>query len=429
MTGRGATVLLEENHAIPLVDVVLVIRSGALHDPPGKEGLARICARMLRMGTKKLRADEVDEAIDAMGAALGVDVGHGTISIHGSVIRRSLPQFLELLGELVSAPALRASDLGQAQRETVAELLSRRDNDRWIAGRAFRQHLFRDHPYGRPTMGTLDSVRRIRRSDVAAFVEAHVVASNVRIGVAGDVSEEELRPLIEQAFARLRPGEAPAAPLPVPVLAKGRRVLIADKPGRTQTQVYLGTLGTWMGDPWFYPLWLANTVFGGTTSSRLVTAVRSERGWSYAAQSRLGADRQREAWSVYTHPSVENTVACVELELELVRAFVEDGITESELATARDYLIKSHAFDRDTAAKRLAPRLDAEVYGLPMEFYTQYALHIAGVTLSCAREAVRTRLSADDLSIVLVASAAHIADRLAALPGVREVSVVPFDRV
>jgi zinc protease len=423
------TVLLETHHAIPLVDVDLVVRSGALFDPVGKEGLARLAARLLRMGTKSRTADEIDEAIDAMGAALSADVGHGVLRVHASVIRRSLPALLDLLGSLVTAPALRAADLGLVQRETIADLAAQRDNDRWLASRAFRAHLFGAHPYGRPTAGTTTSVASVTRTDVAEFFDTHVVGSNVVLGVSGDVTREDLAPMVDRAFARLRPGRAPEAPLPVPAMRKGRRVLVVDKPERTQTQIYLGTLGTRIADPLFYPLLVANTAFGGTFTSRLVREVRSVRGWSYSAHARLGADRQRECWALYTHPSMDNAAACIELQLELIRGFVEEGITAAELSSARDYLVKSHAFDRDTPAKRLEPRVDAEVHEMPEAFYRRYVDHVAGVTLPRASSAVRARLSHEDLSIVLVATAKDLVPRLSKLPGIRELEIVPYDLV
>lgn len=431
-TDAGMTVLLEESHAIPLVDVEIVLKTGALYDPPGKEGLARLASRLLRMGTKRLRAEDVDEAIDSMGAALTVDVAHSMVRIHASVIRRSLPGLLDLLGQIVCAPALRASDLGLVQRETIADLLSQRDNDRWLASRGFRAHLFGEHPYARPTVGTHETVVRVSRADVADFLGAHVIGENLVLGVAGDVTEGELRAMVDRAFAKVPRGPSRGAPeisLPVPAVAKGRRVLVVDKPERTQTQVFIGTLGTRLADPVFYPLVVANTAFGGTFTSRLVREVRSERGWSYAASARLGADRQREAWSLYTHPSAENAIDCIALELSLIERLVEEGITAPELANARDFLVKSHAFDRDTAAKRLEPRLDAEVQQMPPEFYTHFVTSVGAVTLPRANEAVRARLSHEDLSIVLVATAAPLLDRLQRLPGVREVSVLPFDRI
>lgn len=427
ITDAGVTVLLEESHAIPLVDVEVVLKTGALFDPVGKEGLTRLAARLMRMGTRRLRAEDVDEAIDSMGAALTVDAAHSMVRLHASVIRRSLPALLELVGQLVCAPAMRAADLGLVQRETIADLLTQRDNDRWLASRGFRGHLFGSHPYARPTFGTAETVSRVTRADVVQHLESHVVSENLVIGVAGDVTEPELRAMIDQAFAKVPRGRAPEIALTVPTIAKGRRLLVVDKPERTQTQIFLGTLGTRLADPLFYPLVVANTAFGGTFTSRLVREVRSERGWSYSAHARLGADRQREAWSVYTHPSAENAVDCVALELDLVQRFVEEGVTAAELSNARDFLVKSHAFDRDTAPKRLEPRLDAEVQEMPAEFYTQFVGSVGAVTLPRANEAVRARLSHDDLSIVLVATAAPLLDRLEKLPGVREVSVVPFD--
>ncbi len=428
-TEQEMVVLLEESHAIPLVDVELVIKSGALHDPLGREGLARLTARMMRMGTQRIQAEEADEAIDAMGASISAEVGHGTMRIHASVIRRNLPKLLELLGQFVSAPAFRANDLGLVARETVADLLSQRDNDRWLAGRAFRRHLFGEHPYGRPTVGSAETVARMTRGDLIDFYEAHVVGSNMVLGVAGDVTEDDLRPLVEQAFAHVRHGVVPELPLSVPTLAKGRRVLVIDKPERTQTQVFLGTLGTRLADPLFYPLLVANSAFGGTFGSRLVKEVRSERGWSYSASSRLAADKQRDTWSLYTHPSMENAVDCIALELQLITEFVERGVTASELASARGYLVKSHAFDRDTASKRLEPRLDSEIQEMSPDFYRKFVAHVDSVTLPRANEAVRTRLSHEDISIVLVATAAPLLDRLEHLPGVCELSVIPFEQV
>ena len=428
-TDAGIGVLLEESHALPLVDVDLILRAGALHDPVGKEGLARLAARMLRMGTRKLTSDAVDEAIDATGASVSIDVGHGTTRIHASVIRRSLPALFDLLGSLLRAPALRASDLGLLQRETVSDLLSQRDNDRWLAGRAFRGHLFGDHPYGRPAVGSAATVVASTRKDVEAYLETHLVAPGLTIGVSGAVTESDLKALIDRAFGALRTGQPQPIAVAAPRVERGRRVLVVDKPDRTQTQVFVGTLGTRFRDPVFYPLVVANTAFGGTFTSRLVREVRGERGWSYAASSRLGVDRQREAWALYTHPSNEHVADCIALELGLIDAFVEQGITAEELAAARSFLVKSHAFDRDTASKRLEPRLEGEIHGLPEAFYSRYVEHVGGVTVEQARDAVRSRLSARDLSIVLVASAAEVAGPLAKLPGVAQVEVVPFDAV
>jgi zinc protease len=428
VTSRGTVALVETNHAIPIVDVTVVVRSGSLVDPDGKEGLARIAARLVRMGTTTRTSEQLDETIEGLGASLSVDVSHGTMRFFGSVISRNFGPFLTIVGELLSAPGLRAKDLALVRRETLAELVAQRDNDRWLASRAFRSLLFGAHPYARSALGSARSVRAVRREDVLGLVERHFTGANLVVGIAGDVDAATLPGLVERAFGSLPSRAVPEIPLAKPVRARGRRVVVVDKPGRTQTQMFVGTLGSRLRDPDFHSLLVANTAFGGTFTARLVREVRVKRGWSYSAHSRLGADREREAWSLYTHPSSENAVDCLALELGLVERFVRSGVTARELGFAKTYLVKSHAFDLDTPQKRLEPRLDAEIHGLPASFHERFVDHVRAVEPVAANEAVARRLSERDVSIALVATASEIVEPLRAIRGL-EVDVVPFDRI
>jgi zinc protease len=428
VTSRGTVGLVEVSHAIPIVDVTVIVRTGSLVDPVGQEGLARIATRLVRMGTTKQRADQLDERIEGLGASLSVDVTHGTIRFFGSVIQRNFPAFLEIVGELLSAPGLRAKDFALVRREALAELVAQRDNDRWLASRAFRRLLFGAHPYARSPLGTSKTVRAVRQEDAAHFVERHFTGSNLVVGVSGDVDADALPGLFERAFGSLPARAVPEVALAKPTTSRGRRVVIVDKPGRTQTQMFVGTLGSRLRDRDFHALLVANTAFGGTFTARLVREVRVKRGWSYSAHSRLGADREREAWSLYTHPSSDDAVDCLALELGLIERFVRSGVTARELGFAKTYLEKSHAFDLDTPQKRLEPRLDAEIHGLPASFHERFVDHVRGVDRETANGAVARRLSERDVSIALVATASEIAPRLRAIRGL-EVDVVPFAHV
>jgi len=427
VTDRGTVVLVEESHDLPLVDLVLVLRTGSAHDPPGQEGLARLTARMIRMGTRRMQPTAVEEAIDALGAQLTIETSPSYVRFEGSVIRRSLEPFLALLARLVSEPAFRAADVELVKRETVAAIIEGRDDDRGLAATHFRRFLFQGHPYGRPVIGTPTSVRSIGRDDVLASYRASYLASNVILGLAGDVTRVEAERLVNARFAALAPGTAAADEVPEPVAPVGRHVLIVDKPERTQTQVFIGSPGTLPSDADHFPLLVANTVFGGTFTARLMKAVRSERGWSYGAYSKLGVDRRRDAFSMWTFPAVRDAVPCVQLELDLLGALVERGITADELRFAVSYLTNSYAFEIDTAADRLGQRIDVEVLGLPSDYYERHLERIRGVTLEQANEALRRRLSTDNVVIVLVATASTVRDGLQALPGVSTVDVVAFD--
>jgi zinc protease len=429
-TRNGIPVHVETSDELPIVDVDILYREGAVLDPSGREGLTRLVAQMVRRGPRGMSAEQFDEAIEGLGATLAASVGSHSVRFHGAVIRRNLEPFLELVGRMLTKPGVRVADLARQKRKNEAELIDLRDHDRSLASRAFRRHLFGAHPYGIPMSGTLDTVSTFTRAEVADHVERLLVTGSTIVGVAGDVRADELAPMLERAFRDVRSGDAPRVALEAPTIRKGRRVLLVDKPQRTQTQVYIGTLGARVAQPDYHALLVANTAFGGTFTSRVVQEVRVERGWSYGAGSKLGADREREAWTLWSHPAATQVVDCLKLELELLDTWVEQGLRDDEVGRAKDYLVKSHAFDLETPAKRLDPRLETDLYALPADWHPQFLEHVRTVTPAEAHAAVGRHLATQDLSITLVATATdELLAALAALPGVVSVDRIDYARV
>ncbi len=211
-------------------------------------------------------------------------------------------------------------------------------------------------------------------------------------------------------------------------MAKGRRLVFVDKPARTQTQILIGGLGTHPLDPDHVALHVGNTAFGGTFTARLMKEVRSKRGWSYGAYARLPIDRRREAFSMWTFPAATDAAACVALELELLEAWLADGITKEELTFSRSYLSESYAFDVDTPFKRVRQAVDEEVYGLPSDYHTGYVGRVGQTTLDAANAAIKKRISRDDLAVVVVGTAGELAGAIAkAIPNLASTEVLPYD--
>jgi zinc protease len=205
-------------------------------------------------------------------------------------------------------------------------------------------------------------------------------------------------------------------------------VIIVDKPERTQTQLYIGTLGLRTRDRDLFPLLVSNTAFGGTFSGPLMQEVRAVRGWSYGAYSRLLHAKQRDAWYMTTAPAAEYSADCAALQIELLERWVDRGIKKSQLSFAQRYLINSHCFDRDTPSKRLESRLDIELLDFPRAYIEKYDQLVGKVSLQDANGATHNRLSTRNLTIVAVATAADVASSFEALPGVKSLEIVPFDR-
>ena len=428
-TRAGSLVLTERSAVLPVVGVGVSVRTGSLLDPAGKEGLSRLMARAMRMGTAEIRSQKLEETIDAMGAQLGISCSQSYMHFGGVVVAHNLEPFVRLLASLIERPALRPADVRQVQREMIAELTSLCDDDRALCSRHFRMYAFGGHPYGRPRSGFRKTLRAITQRDVLAQHARHITAENLVLGVWGDFEPRALRRLLDGCFGRLPSRKPPELAIAEPVLPEGRRVRVIDKPERTQTQILIGTLGTSAHDRDHVPLIVGNAAFGGLFTSRLTEEVRGKRGLSYGASSAFTLSRTRDLWSMHTFPAATDARACIELQLGLYDEWLERGVRARELVAVKRYLVKGHPFEVDTAAKRLDQHLDIELFGWPKTHHSHFLPRVRTTTRESVLRAVQRRMSRRDQVITLVATADQVLPELRKLPGVDHVEVVPFDDI
>jgi zinc protease len=424
----GTIVLHEPSHDVPLVSFVVALRSGASADPTEKWGLARIAMRMLRRGAGSLSSEQIDFRIDALGAEVGVDTSASTVAIHAQVIARNVDAFVDLLALMLAAPTFPHDELERLKRESIAEVIDARDNDRIVAQKAFQRTLFEGHPYGRSAGGTTATLASITADDVRSFYAGQVVQSNLVVGISGDLTADRAASVGRRLVERLAPGAPTPDDVPEPLARAGRRLLVVDKPQRTQTQMIVGTLGTSPHDDDHVALSVASAIFGGTFTSRLMREVRSKRGWSYGANARASVDRRRAAWWMSTFPAARDAAPCLDLCVKLLDAWVSDGVTASEVAFIKRYLVRSHAFEVDTASKRLHQALEIELLGLPTDYFSAWVDRVRAVTPEAASAAVRRRIDPTSLLAVVVATASEVLEPLrSAIPGLADARVVSFD--
>jgi zinc protease len=420
--------LFEPSDALPLVHVAVSVRAGAVHDPADRLGLARVTARMLRRGADGMSAEAIDERVDALGADLGLHAGLASTALSFDVVRRSLEPMAELAARLLARPTFDAEEVGRLVRQSEAEIVEARDDDGVLVARALRRRLFGAHPQGRRVGGTLPTLAAIGPRDVRAFHRAHHHRQNATVAVSGAVTEAEARALADRLLAELPEGEPSARVEADPPPPRGRRLVLVDKPDRTQAQMLIGTLGTRALDEDHVALVVANTAFGGMMSSRLTQEVRGKRGWSYGASSQLVLGTVRESFAIWSAPAAADAARCLALELELCERWRQGGIDAGELRLAKDFLRRSYAFEVDTARKRLHQKLERVLLGLPDDFHARWVERVEAVTLAEANEAVARRIDDRALWIAVVCTAGDIRDELArAVPDLAEIVVEPFD--
>jgi zinc protease len=424
----GGDVLVETSRALPLVSFSIALKTGSILDPEGMSGATRMLTRWMRRTAGGREAQAIDTEIDALGGAFGADVSPSTLIFQGTVITRSLDGLMRIAGDILARPGFAEAELERLRRETLAELTETLDDDRGLGRRWFRHRVFGAHPYARSVTGTASSIARIQAEDLKALYRRVVRPENLIFAFSGDIERPRAEALAEQIRSQLQAGPPPDDSIDDPAVIPGRRLTFVDKPDRTQTQILIGGLGTHPTDPDHLALHVANTVFGGTFTARLTQEVRAKRGWSYGAYSSLPIDRRRQAFSMWTFPKAEDAGPCIQLQLEMLHALRSKGITKKELAWAKKYLVRSHAFALDTASKRVGLLLDSALYGLPAGYYEEYIERIKGVTLEATNASVVQRLSEDDLLVTVVGTAAQISDTVkAAVPNLASSEVVAYD--
>ncbi|MBW2214329.1 MAG: insulinase family protein, partial [Deltaproteobacteria bacterium] len=303
----------------------------------GQEGLAQLTGHLMRRGPRGLSQERFEERLASLGARVSVEVSMRSTRIRATVLRRNLQPLLGLVADVVWQPALRTTDFAKLKRRTQAALIARLDDDQTLGAVCFREALFGEHPYGRTLSGDTDSLARIGIQQVKDFYARHVAKGVFLVGVAGDVSEVEVRSLIASHFPKARRATKKGFDVPATHIRRGRHVVIVDKPERTQTQLFIGTLGARTRDRNLFPLIVSNTAFGGTFSGPLMQQVRGVRGWSYGAYSRLLHSTQRDAWystegrrkPTSTLPSVTWSTATVSIATHLPSASKLDSMSSS----------------------------------------------------------------------------------------------------
>jgi zinc protease len=421
------TLLLETDRALPLIQLGISAYSGAAIDPVGKEGLTRLMIRLMRRTAGGLSAEQLDERFDALGSSFSSDVSITSSGFAGSVITSSLDEYMSLAGSVLARPGFNPEELERLKRETLDEVRELGDSDRALARIWFRTALFGGHHYGRSVLGTQSTLPGITVDDVRKQYERTMVKGNLLLAIAGDLDLAGAERLQEQLLGALPAGNPPADLVGPPSAVTGRRLLIVDKPERTQTQIVIGGLGSHPKDPDHTALIVANTIFGGTFTSRLTQEVRAKRGWSYGANSSVPFDRQRQAFSMWTFPAATDAAACVALQLQLLEQWVTHGVTAEELTWAKRYLVRSNVFNMDTAAKRMSLLVDEDIYGLPAGYYKAYPSRVEALTLDEVNASVR-RISLEDLLITVVGTEATIGAAVReAIPNLSHYAAVKFD--
>jgi len=413
---NGLTVYLVEDRELPLVTGTALIRTGSRFEPADKVGLAELTGIVMRSGgTEAHPADELNRLLENRAASIETSIDTTAGSASFDALSEDLPLVLDLFAEVLQQPAFPEDKLALAKKQLAGGIERRNDDPDAIASREFSKLIYGDRsPYARTV--EYETLANIERADLVNFYQQSVQPNRVILGLTGDFSTAEVKPLIAQAFGNWPAATAASLPPEPEVNAPTPGgVFFIEQPQLTQSYIQLGHLGGRLDSPDYPALSVLNGVLNGF-GGRLFNDVRSRQGLAYVVYG---------FWSPrYDYPGVfvaggqtrsEATVPFVRSILDELERIRREPISADELAYAKESILNSFVFNFQDPGQTLSRLMRYEYYGYPDDFIFTYQRAVKATTAADVLRAAQTYLQPDQVTTLVVGNANEIQPPLSQL--------------
>ena len=415
---NGMEALVAERHQLPILTVSLVAKGGDVTVPLGQEGLAGLAMSLVTEGTATRNTQQLASELSMIGADLNAGGGLETSSMSVTTLTKHQDKALELFTDVLFNASFPAAELDRLKLQRLAALARKFDSADGIAGDVFPKLLYGEkHPYGRDNDGTFETLRGITPDLCRAHVKKLFNPANVTAIVVGDVTPEAAKALLEKALGSWTGGEAVAVDIPAPSPEKKPGVYLVDKAAAAQSVLAAGLVGPARSTPDYFPLVVMNSVLGGQFSSRMNLNLREDKGYTYGARSGFGFAKGPGPFQAGA--SVQTAVtreATVELVKELTEITGPRPVNDTELAFAKDRLVKGFPGRFETTFAMAGALSDIVRFALPDDYFETYQAKIEAVDAAAANAVAAKYLPFDKMSILVVGDVEKVKAGLQSLP-------------
>jgi zinc protease len=411
---NGMTLVIVPRREVPLVAFQLLIRGGALGDPPGRAGVASLTAGLLDKGAGERDAAAFAHSVEGAGGSFAASAGPECISVSGQFLAQDQERMLALLADAVMAPRFAAAEFARQRLRQIGHIRSLKDSDpSELLPHYGRGLLFGAHPYGQPATGSEDTLQASTLRDVLEYHRAHIGAERAVLVVAGDIDVAWLKAAVERRFAAWRAAAAPLPAVAPTVKLRRRRVRLVDAPGAAQSYFWLGATGLDRAYPQRAALELVNSLFGGRFTSLLNTELRIRTGLSYGAGSGFTRGRVAGEFAIRSFAETRHTVRAIDLALKTLARLKREGVTQAMLDSARCYVVGQYPMNLETAVDWAAQLAELELYGLDPGYIEGYGPALRRASLEDAQQVIDTAFPVGrQLALVVIGDALQVRERL-----------------
>lgn len=396
---KGIKAWLVEDGSVPLISVRFSFKGGSAQDPEGKEGLANLMTGLFDEGAGDMPSDAYQERLDNIGAEMSFTASDDTISGGMRMLKENSPAAFDMLALAIQKPRFDQAAVDRIRDQVIAGINASKNDPNTIASQKFAEVLYGKHPYARREEGTVQSLETITRDDLLDAHKKLFGKDQLKIGVVGAISAEELAPLLDKLFGNLQ-DKAELKPMEMAKLALGATTSVTyDLPQTTVSLVYPGVKRS---DKDFFAAYLMNQVLGVGFTSRLYNEVREKRGLAYTVSSGLSGRDYSNSLNIATGTRPDRAQQSLDVIRAEVARMAKSGVTEEELAAAKSFAIGAYAInnlDSSVAVARTLVGLQEQDLG--RDYIDRRADLINAVTTDDVKAVAAKLLKADPAILVV----------------------------
>lgn len=406
---NGLTVLVLEDHRLPLVTARLtILGAGALNDPGDTPGLANVTAAMLKEGTATRSSKQIVEEMEKLGASITAQAPWGSESatITASGLSDNVDQWMRLAADVLLRPTFPAGELDKLKQRMKIQLQQQRSTAGFLMQERFNRAVYGDHPAA-ITSATEQALDKITPAMLAEWHNSRYLPENAVLGLAGDITPDAVMQLF-QGIGQWDAGGGKAALPTATKPAHGRGIFLVDRPGSVQTEVAIGNIAINRTDSDYVPMVVMDRIVGGGVSARLFMNLREVHGYTYGAYSQLVARRYAGPWIAEGSMRTDATAGAMTEFMNEINRIRDKAVPESELEESKRSIVSSFALSLERPSVLLDYAITLKVYGLPADYWDMYPAKIMAVTAEQVQRVARKYIVPDDLQIVAVGDAAKL---------------------
>lgn len=339
---KGIKAWLVEDDSVPLISIRFSFKGGSAQDPDGKEGLANLMTGLFDEGAGDMPSDIYQERLDNIGAEMSFAANQDNISGGMRMLKENSSAAFDMLALAIQKPRFDQAAVDRIRAQIVAGINASKNDPSTIATQKFAEVLYGKHPYARREEGTVQTLETITRDDLLDAHKKLFGKDQLKIGVVGAISAEELAPLLDKLFGNLQ-DKAELKPVEMAKLALGATTSVTyDLPQTTINLVYPGVKRS---DKDFFAAYLMNQVLGVGFTSRLYNEVREKRGLAYTVGSGLNGQDYANSLSISTGTRPDRAQQSLDVIRAEVARMAKSGVTEEELAAAKSFAVGAYAIN------------------------------------------------------------------------------------